>query len=180
MDATSIRQDLESSSVSSMSSWDQSSTSIMTSSSVSVSTTTGRSERVELHELRLLQSIVREIYMDSGETEESDNDSDLEGPDDPADTVEVGLRPFIPPLNSSSPVPLDPVAELSEDDSAEDLPIPGPRAMTIPHSFRSAAAQAVQASLANDLAETENYGIADLWSESTGQSSGDQVNNLFL
>lgn len=187
-----IGLDLESSSVSSFSSWSHSSTSTMTSSSASASVASVRvrNDVVELHELRLLRSIVREIYMDSGDADngdsgdadngdsgDADNESTPEEPSEVPDTAEGGLRPFIPPLRST-PLPSNSAPDYSEGESSEDeFSTPEARVVAISNSFRSEAAQAMQASLVKELAGVQEYGINRLWPEAVNQPSGEQVTN---
>ena len=187
-----IGLDLESSSVSSFSSWSHSSTSTMTSSSASASVASVRvrNDVVELHELRLLRSIVREIYMDSGDADngdsgdadngdsgDADNESTPEEPSEVPDTAEGGLRPFIPPLRST-PLPSNSATDYSEGESSEDeFSTPEARVVAISNSFRSEAAQAMQASLVKELAGVQEYGINRLWPEAVNQPSGEQVTN---
>ena len=187
-----IGLDLESSSVSSFSSWSHSSTSTMTSSSASASVASVRvrNDVVELHELRLLRSIVREIYMDSGDADngdsgdadngdsgDADNESTPEEPSEVPDTAEGGLRPFIPPLRST-PLPSNSAPDYSEGESSEDeFSTPEARVVAISNSFRSEAAQAMQASLVKELAGVQEYGINRLWPEAVNQLSGEQVTN---
>ena len=88
--------------------------SITTFSSSSSSLRMNRGEQVELHELRLLRSVVRSIYMDSADDEdESEPDDSSEAPV----PAEGGLRPFIPPLNARQ---LDTVQEDEEDSSSRE------------------------------------------------------------
>ena len=94
------------------SSWSVDSITIYSSSSSSIRM--NRGEQVELHELRLLRSVVRSIYMDSADDED---DSEPEDADDAEVPVEGGLRPFIPPLNVSQ---LDTVPEDEEDSSSRE------------------------------------------------------------
>lgn len=187
-----IGLDLESSSVSSFSSWSHSSTSTMTSSSASASVASVRvrNDVVELHELRLLRSIVREIYMDSGDADngdsgdadngdsgDADNESTPEEPSEVPDTAEGGLRPFIPPLRST-PLPSNSAPDYSEGESSEDeFSTPEARVVAISNSFRSEAAQAMQASLVKELAGVQEYGINRLWPEAVNQPLGEQVTN---
>ena len=187
-----IGLDLESSSVSSFSSWSHSSTSTMTSSSASASVASVRvrNDVVELHELRLLRSIVREIYMDSGDADngdsgdadngdsgDADNEYTPEEPSEVPDTAEGGLRPFIPPLRST-PLPSNSAPDYSEGESSEDeFSTPEARVVAISNSFRSEAAQAMQASLVKELAGVQEYGINRLWPEAVNQPSGEQVTN---
>ena len=59
-----------------------------------------RGEQIELHELRLLRSVVRSIYYSADDEEDSEVEDAVE---DPIPT-EDGLRLFVPPLVASDPL----------------------------------------------------------------------------
>ena len=148
------------------------------SSSTSITSVRFRNDAVELHELRLLRSIVREIYRDTGDAEdentgdaededsgESENEEAHDEPSEVHDVADGGLQPFIPMLNEYVN-PSDGTPDFSEEESSDDeFSTPEARAVAIHNSFQSEAAQSVQASLVKELAEPIN------------QPSGEQVTN---
>ena len=87
--------------------------SITTFSSSSSSIRVDRGEQVELHELRLLRSVVRSIYYSADDEE----DSEVEDATEDQVSAGGGLRPFIPPL--INPDPLETVQEDDENSSSE-------------------------------------------------------------
>ena len=89
--------------------------SITTFSSSSSSIRVNRGEQVELHELRLLRSVVRSIYMDSADDED---DSEPEDSSEAPVPAEGGLRPFIPPLLNTNQ--LNTVEEDEETSSSRE------------------------------------------------------------
>ena len=116
--------------------------------------------------------------MDSGDTEdentgdaededsgESDNEDAHDEPSEVHDAADGGLQPFIPMLNEHVH-PSNATPDLSEEESSDDeFSTPEARAVAIHNSFKSEAAQSIQASLVNELAEAIN------------QPSGEQVTN---
>ena len=158
------------SSFSSAFSWSSSSVTTVTSSSSS-GVQVHRQEQFELREVCLLQPIINNVYQESGD----------DGPEPEVESGEIsvpregGLRPFNPPL-VSSPIPLDPVSEASEDSSAEDIfSTPVNRISIISNSYRSELAQTFQAQLAQDLSVSGDYDISDLWPEVFDQNTVEQA-----
>ena len=171
---TSQASDETDSSFSSAFSWSSSSVTTVTSSSSS-GVQVHRQEQFELREVCLLQPIINNVYQGSGD----------DGPEPEVESGELsvpregGLRLFNPPL-VSSPIPLDPVSEASEDSSAEDtFSTPVNRISIISNSYRSELAQTFQAQLAQDLSVSGDYGISDLWPEVFDQNTVEQVSKYF-
>ena len=123
--------------------------------------TMNRGERVELHELRLLRSVVRSIYY-------SADDEDDSGPEESSEAPvpeEGGLRPFIPSLLDSNQ--LDTVEEDEETEtSRETSPIP---VSLVGCSSRHEL----------DSSSAEEYNISGLW-EDHGEEAVEQVKQIFF
>ena len=130
-----------------------------TSASSSSSTVTMyRGERVERHELRLLQSVVRSIYYSADDEEDSGPEESSEG----SVPEEGGLRPFLPSLLGAHR--LDTVEEDEETDSSrETSPIP---------------VSSVGANL--DSSSAEEYDISGLWYEDDSDGAVEQVKQIFV
>ena len=129
-------------------------------------------EQVELHELRLLRSVVRSIYMDSADDED---DSEPEDADDAEVPVEGGLRPFIPPLNVSQ---LDTVPEDEEDSSSrESSPI---WVSLVADQYRSNLARSYQAQLIQELSSAEDYNLSGIWNEDDREHAVERVKQIFF
>ena len=146
--------------------------SITTFSSSSSSIRMNRGEQVELHELRLLRSVVRSIYMDSADDEDESEPEDSADADVPA---EGGLCPFIPPLVNTSQ--LDTVEEDEENSSSrESSPI---RVSLVAEQYRSELACSYQAQLIQELSSAEDYNLAGLWPEDDREHAVERVNKFF-
>ena len=127
-------------------------------SSSSSTVTTNRGERVERHELRLLQSVVRSIYYSADDEDDSGPEESLEG----SVPEEGGLRPFLPSLLGAHR--LDTVEEDEETDSSrETSPIP---------------VSSVGANL--DSSSAEEYDISGLWYEDDSDGAVEQVKQIFV
>ena len=128
-----------------------------TSASSSSSTVTMyRGERVERHELRLLQSVVRSIYYSADDEEDSGPEESSEG----SVPEEGGLRPFLPSLLGVHR--LDTVEEDEETDSSrETSPIP---------------VSSVGASL--DSSSAEDFDMSGLWDEENSDGAVEQVKQI--
>ena len=158
------------SSFSSTFSWSSSSVTTVTSSSSS-GVQFHLQEQFELREVSLLQPVINNVYLESDDGPEPEVVSDK--------ISEGGLRPFNPPL-VSSPIPLDPVSEASEDSSSEDtFSTPINRISIISNSYRSELAQTFQSQLAQDLSVSGDYGISDLWPEVFDQNTVEWVSKYF-
>ena len=131
-----------------------------------------RGEQVELHELRLLRSVVRSIYYSA------DDEDDSEPEDAVEDQVPAGggLYPFIPSLVTSDP--LEAVQEVDESSSSEHSGST-PRIPPISGQYQSERARYHQSQLAQELASTEDYNLAGLWPEEC-EDTVEQVNKFFL
>ena len=161
---------------STVSSWSVDSVATFSSSSTSIQRSRG--EQVELHELRLLRSVVRSIYMDSADDENESNTEDVEEAQVPAEGAEGGLRPFLPPL-VSTPAPLNPVPEDDESSSSDDdFSTPQNRVSLISNSYRSGLAQSFQAQLAQELSGNDDYDISGLWPEAVDDNSVEPVSKF--
>ena len=98
---------------------------------------------MELHELRLLRSVVRSIYMDSADVED---DSEVEDATEDQVPAGGGLRPFIPPLINSDP--LETVQEDDESSSREHSVSSAHRIPPITGQYQSKRARYYQSQLA--------------------------------
>ena len=147
--------------------------SITTFSSSSSSIRVNRGEQVELHELRLLRSVVRSIYMDSTDDED---DSEPEDSFEALVPAEGGLHPFIPPLLNTNQ--LDTVEEDEETSSSrESSPV---RVSLVAEQYQSELARSYQAQLVEDLSSAEDYNLAGLWPEDDREHAVERVNKFFL
>ena len=155
-----------------MSSW--SVDSITTFSSSSSSIQLNRGEQVELHELRLLRSVVRSIYMDSADDE---GEPDMEGTAEDQVPAEGGLRPFIPLV--SSPIQLETVPEGEESSSSsEHFFTPQNRVSLVADRYQSELARSFQSHLAQELASDEDYNLAGLWPEAGDEDTVERVSKI--
>ena len=137
--------------------------SITTSFSSSSSLQVNRGEQIELHELRLLRSVVRSIYYSADDEDDSEPEESSEAPI----PEEGGLRPFIPPLLDSNQ--LDTVEEDEETESSKETsPIPV-SLVGAPGSSRHV----------QDLSSAEDYNISGLWNEDDRECAVEQVNKFF-
>lgn len=117
-----------------------------------------RGERIERHELRLLQSVVRSIYYSADDEDDSGPEESSEG----SVPEEGGLRPFLPSLLGAHR--LDTVEEDEETDtSRETSPIP---------------VSSVGADL--DSSSAEEYDISGLWDEDDSDGAVEQVKQIFV
>ena len=122
--------------------------------------TMNRGERVERHELRLLQSVVRSIYYSADDEDDSGPEESSEG----SVPEEGGLRPFLPSLLGSHQ--LDTVEEDEETEtSRETSPIP---------------VSLVGAGHDLDSSSAEEYDISGLWDEDDRDEAVEQVKLIFL
>ena len=138
--------------------------SITTNFSSSSSIQVNRGEQVELHELRLLRSVVRSIYYSA----DDEDDSDPEESSEASVPEEGGLRPFILPLLDSHQ--LDTVEEDEETEtSRETSPIPV-SLVGAQHSSRHEL----------DLSSAEEYDISGLWDEDDRDEAVEQVKQIFF
>ena len=136
--------------------------SITTNFSSSSSIQVNRGEQVELHELRLLRSVVRSIYYSADDEDDSDPEESSEAPV----PEEGGLRPFIPPLLDSHQ--LDTVEEDEETESSrETSPIPV-----------SLVGEQCPSRLEQDSSSAEDYNISELWDEDDGEHAIEQVKQI--
>ena len=134
--------------------------SITTNFSSSSSIQVNRGEQVELHELRLLRSVVRSIYYSA----DDEDDSDPEESSEASVPEEGGLRPFIPSLLDSNQ--LDTVEEDEETEtSRETSPIP---------------VSLVGAGHELDSSSAEEYDISGLWDEEESDGAVEQVKQIFF
>ena len=138
--------------------------SITTNFSSSSSIQVNRGEQVELHELRLLRSVVRSIYYSADDEDDSDPEESSEAPV----PEEGGLRPFIPHLLDSNQ--LHTVEEDEETDtSRETSPIPVSLVGT-PCSSRHEL----------DSSSAEDYDISGLWDDESADTVEQVKQNFFL
>ena len=137
--------------------------SITTNFSSSSSIQVNRGEQVELHELRLLRSVVRSIYYSADDEDDSDPEESSEAPV----PEEGGLRPFIPHLLDSNQ--LHTVEEDEETDtSRETSPIPVSLVGT-PCSSRHEL----------DSSSAEDYDISGLWDDESADTVEQVKQNFF-
>ena len=138
--------------------------SITTNFSSSSSIQVNRGEQVELHELRLLRSVVRSIYYSA----DDEDDSDPEESSEASVQEEGGLRPFIPSLLDSNQ--LDTVEEDEETEtSRETSPIP----VSLVGAQYSSGHEL-------DLSSAEEYDISGLWDEDERDEAVEQVKQIFF
>lgn len=157
----------------SVSSWSVDSITAFSSSSSSMQL--NRGEQVELHELSLLRSVVRSIYMDSADDKD---ESDVEGADEAQVPTEGGLRPFIPPL-VSSPIQLETVPEGDESSSSnEHFYTLQNRVSLVADRYRSELARSFQSQLAQELASDEDYNISALWPDTVDENTVERVSKF--
>ena len=132
-----------------------------------------RGEQIELHELRLLRSVVRSIYYSADDEEDSEVEDAVEDPI----PAEDGLRLFVPPLVASDP--LEAVQEVDESSSSEhsgSTPCIPPMA----GQYQSELAREFHSRLVQDLSSAEDYDISGLWNEDDREHTVEQVNKFFL
>ena len=133
--------------------------SITTNFSSSSSLQVNRGEQIELHELRLLRSVVRSIYHSADDGNNSDPEESSEAPV----PEEGSLRPFIPSLLDSQ---LHTVEEDEETEtSRETSPIP---------------VSLVGAGHDLDSSSAEEYDISGLWDEDDSDGAVEQVKQIFV
>ena len=135
--------------------------SITTNFSSSSSLQVNRGEQIELHELRLLRSVVRSIYHSADDGNNSDPEESSEAPV----PEEGSLRPFIPSLLDSQ------LHTVEEDEETETSRETSP----IPVSLVSAACSSHEL----DLSSAEDYEISGLW-EDDSEEAVEQVKQFFL